>query len=83
MGKYDPLRDHLKHQDRDDFTVTFAVIERILGEPLPLAALKAEWWASKTPEGQKHVQADAWRKVGFEAFLLPGAVKRVRFMRKR
>ena len=40
MSKYDPLRDYLKKQTRDDFVLTFEEIEDILGFALPRSATR-------------------------------------------
>ena len=39
MGKYDPLRDHLRRQKADEFDLTFQEIERKLGAMLPNSAV--------------------------------------------
>ena len=82
MGKYDPLRDYLKRQQADDFELTFAEIERKLGAMLPNSASRPQWWANVADPGGTHVQREAWRAAGFEAFLVAGK-DRVRFRRVR
>ncbi len=80
MGKYDPLRDYLKRQRADEFELTFVEIERRLGAMLPKSAARPEWWANVAASDTTHVQREAWRAAGFDAFLLRGA-ERVRFRR--
>lgn len=80
MGKYDPLRDHLKRQKADEFDLTFVEIERVLGAMLPKSANRPQWWANVSDPETAHVQREAWRAAGFDAFLIAGK-DRVRFHR--
>ncbi|MDP1875112.1 hypothetical protein [Phenylobacterium sp.] len=80
MGKYDPLREHLKRQQADEFVLSFAEIERKLGAMLPNSASRPQWWANITEADTSHVQREAWRAAGFDAFLIAGE-DRVRFRR--
>jgi hypothetical protein len=82
MGKYDPLRDHLKRQRDDEFELSFAEIERKLGALLPNSAVRPQWWADISDPETPAVQRAAWRAAGFEAFLIVGR-DRVRFRRVR
>lgn len=79
-NKFDPLRDFLKQQTRDDFVLTYEEIEDIVGFALPRAAQRAEWWFDDTPEHPK-LQRIAVRDAGFEAQRLPEGNK-VRFRRE-
>jgi hypothetical protein len=79
MAKYDALRDHLRKQTLGELILTFADIERLVG-PLPPSADRPQWWANvRNPLGP-HVQREAWRDGGFDAFLLSGE-RKVRFVR--
>ena len=80
MAKYDPLRDHLKRQRVADFELTFAEIERIIGCMLPNSAARPQWWANVKDPDTTHVQRNAWRDAGYDAFLIAGR-DRVRFER--
>ena len=80
MGKYDPLRDHLKRQSKADFELTFREIELVLGCMLPNSAAQPQWWANVKEHDTKNVQQSAWRDAGFDAFLTVGR-ERVRFER--
>ena len=80
MGKYDPLRDYLKRQRSDEFELTFAEMERTLLAFLPHSAQRPQWWANEVDAAQSHVQREAWRAAGFDAFLI-GGKERVRFQR--
>lgn len=74
MAKYDPLRDYLMDQRGHEFELTFRDIERILGASLPASAQKPQWWANLSGESS-HVQREAWRRAGFDAFLVKGSDK--------
>ena len=79
MNKYDPLRDYLLQQTRDELVMSFDEIEEILGFALPRAAQRAEWWFDDTPEHPK-LQRIAVRDAGYEARRLSEGNK-VRFQR--
>lgn len=71
MADYDPLRDHLKKQTRDEFTMTIEEIETILDLALPRASHRASWWdVTRAPE-EKMPQRVAIIDGGFEATRLP------------
>jgi hypothetical protein len=80
MAKYDPLRDHLKRQRMVDFELTFAEIERVIGSMLPNSAARPQWWSNIKDPDTTHVQRNAWREAGFDAFLIAGR-DRVRFVK--
>jgi hypothetical protein len=82
MGKYDPLRDHLRRQCADELELSFADIERKLGAMLPNSAARPQWWANATDSKTSHVQRDAWGAAGYDAFLIVGK-DRVRFRKVR
>lgn len=44
MASYDPLRDFLRSQTRDEFALSFDEIETILDFSLPRASHRASWW---------------------------------------
>ena len=78
MAKYDPLRDYLMRQTLREFTLTFREIEDIIGDRLPTNSSTPQWWANiKGQHG--HVQREAWRKAGYEAFFV--SPDRARFVR--
>ena len=79
MNKYDPLRDYLLQQTRDELVMSFDEIEEILGFALPRAAQRAEWWFDDTPEHPK-LQRIAVRDAGYEARRLSEG-NNVRFQR--
>ncbi|MGQ4273087.1 DUF7662 domain-containing protein [Terrihabitans sp. B22-R8] len=82
MAKYDPLRDHLLSQRNQEFTLTFAEIEAIFSDLLPKSAERPEWWANEKSERTTHVQRNAWRDAGYDAFLQKGR-ERVTFRKTK
>lgn len=80
MGKYDPLRDHLKRQRTADVELSFSEIERIIGCMLPNSAARPQWWANVTDAETSAVQRNAWRDAGYDAILVVG-LDRVKFKR--
>ena len=80
MGKYDPLGKHLRRQRAAEYEMTFADIERVIGALLPKSAARPQWWANVTDPQTSHVQREAWRSAGYDAFLVAGR-DRVRFRR--
>ena len=75
MAKYDTLRDFLGSlpKSQKQVILTFARIERILGEPLPESATTyLEWWTGGhvkrgriDANWQDQVQQKAWEEVGW------------------
>ncbi len=80
MAKYDPLETYLKRRGGDEVELEFAELERIIGEVLPASATRPQWWANERGLASRHIQRSAWRKAGYDAFLLPGS--RVLFRRQ-
>jgi hypothetical protein len=78
-SKYDSLRDYLDRQGHRELELTFQEIEGILGFSLPISAHRPQWWSNH--KGQStHVQREAWRSVGYDAFLISGS-RQVKFRR--
>jgi hypothetical protein len=71
MAKYDLLRDHLMRQTHREFDLTFRQIEDIIGTSLPRSADRRQWWANLRGTST-HVQREAWRAAGYDAFLIKG-----------
>ncbi len=68
MSKYDALYRFLRQvsPDRQEITLTFSEIEKILGFPLPRSALTyREWWANPS-QPRYHPHAQSWLKAGWE-----------------
>jgi hypothetical protein len=66
MGKYDGLRNHLKFRAAftDTVRLSFAQIDGILRDNLPMSAYKSEKWWSNSPDS---THAKAWLDVGWKA----------------
>ena len=79
MSKYAPLRTYLKRQKLSEIVLTFGQIEDIINAPLPNYAGKPQWWANIVNPERGHVQREAWRAAGYDAFLLP--LSRVKFQK--
>jgi hypothetical protein len=79
MAKYDLLREHLMRQTHREFDLTFRQIEDIIGAFLPRGAGLPDWWTNLRGIST-HVQREAWRAAGYDAFLIKG-VSRVKFRR--
>jgi hypothetical protein len=67
-GKYSALRDFLMLQKGREFILSFVEIEKVLGFDLPQSAERPQWWAN-TQSQTSHVQREAWRSAGYDAFL--------------
>ena len=66
-SKYDPLIDHLAAQSASEVTLTFADVERLLGEPLPQSAYKhGAYWANSAND-PTHSWARRWVADGWLA----------------
>ena len=46
MGKYDPLGAFLKANGTEHVPMTFAEIEKVIGEPLPNSKTYPAWWSN-------------------------------------
>jgi hypothetical protein len=73
MSKYDGLRDYLRQQTGPEFSLSFKEIEKAIGTPLPKSADRPQWWANVTDLQTSHVQRNAWRDAGYDAFLVVGS----------
>jgi hypothetical protein len=64
MGKYDPLFDHLSRATEPRLRLSFAEIERIIGDSLPASARRHQaWWANERVG--THVHARSWLDAGY------------------
>jgi hypothetical protein len=80
MPKYDPLRDYLSRQHARELELTFKEIEAMVGSRLPVSATRPQWWSNVKSRMTTHVQREAWRDAGYDAFLVAGSNK-VKFRR--
>ncbi len=81
MNDYDPLRDYLAKQTRDDFVLTMDQIEEILGFALSRASHRASWWETGRSPQVAAPQRVAVSEGGFVATRLSDG-SGVRFQRK-
>jgi hypothetical protein len=79
MSKYGPLRKYLMRQKLAEIVLTFGAVEDIIDAPLPKNAGTSQWWANILNPQHGHVQREAWRAAGYDAFLLP--LSRVKFLK--
>lgn len=76
-SKYHPLSDYLRERGQEEVTLTFAQIEKLLGNPLPEGAhIEAGWWGNRK---QGSPQAAAWLGAGYKVKAMSPAYKRVTF----
>jgi len=60
-NRFQPLIDHLAGRAEPEVTLTFQEIAKILGQPLPEAAiLRAAWWTNKALIPVRLWQAQGW-----------------------
>lgn len=65
MTKYEPLTLFLRRQTRDEVRMTFADIEKIIGDKLPSSAAHHRAWWSNNPSNS--VMTKAWLAAGFKS----------------
>lgn len=70
MGKYDPLYNYLRRKTAPELNMTFRDIERILRAMLPNSASRTQWWVNESAADTRCLQAIAWQKAGYDAFLV-------------
>ena len=67
-GKYEPLEIFLRNVPREKavISLSFARIEKILGDSLPKSAFTHRpWWANQR-SSKNHPQANSWLSTGFQ-----------------
>ena len=63
-SKYYALYDHLRQSKRDEVTLSFAYMERLIGDALPASAHRSRaFWSNR---GTGALQAAAWIEAGYE-----------------
>lgn len=68
MGKYDLLEQYLANSNKEEITLTFTEIEKIMESSLPASATKyTAWWANIGERAGSHSQAFAWHNAGYKA----------------
>lgn len=80
MGKYDPLHRHLTASSEARLRMTFADIERVLGNTLPASARKhPAWWANERATTHSHNRS--WLDAGYETARLDLYGQTIEFVR--
>ena len=79
-NKYDPLGEYLKTQPSDRVPLSFAEIEKIIGDRLPSSAYKHRPWWSNNPSN--NVMTKVWIAAGFESEQVDMEGKTLVFNRK-
>jgi hypothetical protein len=79
MSKYEPLTHFLQSSNEAVIELTFAEMERIIGEKLPASAYKHRALWSNNTVG--HVMTQAWVAAGYLSESVDMARKRVTFRR--
>jgi hypothetical protein len=81
VGKYDPLREHLRHQRADSVPMTFEEVAELVPGGLPASAYNHQaWWANE--ESGTHTHARAWLDAGYQTQALSLTARRVTFVRE-
>lgn len=80
MGKYEPLGQFLRKQHRDRVQMTFAEIERVLGQKLPASKQHRAWWSNNP---NNNVMTKYWLDAGFKTSDVDTASERLVFRRDR
>ena len=65
MSKYEPLEQYLRACSRADVPMTFAEIEKIIGDGLPSSAFRHRPWWSNNPSNS--VITNAWLRAGYKS----------------
>jgi hypothetical protein len=66
MSKYAPLIEYLQRSPSKEMRLSFAEIERIIGEPLAQSARKHRRWWGNSRTADSHTWAHMWLDVGWE-----------------
>ncbi len=66
MSKYSPLANHLQELAPSEVRLSFAEIERIIGQPLPRSALVYPAWWANSRTNDTHTWSHLWLSAGWE-----------------
>lgn len=80
-SKYYPLYRYFRERSEQTVSLPFAVIEELLGLPLPKTATKSRGWWSNRERGA--VQAQAWMRAGFEVTQIDLKQQEITFSRPK
>lgn len=74
-SKYEPLYQLLISSGKDEITLSFTKIERLIGDKLPESAYKRSWWSNR----KTGLQASTWIEAGYQVEDLDLTEKRITF----
>jgi hypothetical protein len=82
-SKFEPLERYLRDLpiDKQEVSIAFEQIERILGEPLPPPALDDSLWWGNQKKGTS-VETIPWMDAGWMVDTVDLSEKRVKFVRQ-
>ena len=76
-SKYTALYEKLRQSGKDEVTLTFAQIEKLMGDSLPDSARQSHaFWSNRS---QGALQATAWMSAGYHVVEVDLAAERVTF----
>ncbi|MGH2521650.1 MAG: helix-turn-helix domain-containing protein [Anaerolineales bacterium] len=76
-SKYIALHEHLRRSGKDEVILTFAQIEKLLGDKMPTSARQSRaYWSNRR---QSALQAAAWMEAGYHVADLDLERERVTF----
>jgi hypothetical protein len=79
MGKYEPLQSFLTAERAEELPMTFAEIERIIGQSLPPAAFNHRpWWSNNA---SNNVMTKAWLSAGYKTERVDMEGRKLTFVR--
>lgn len=78
-NKYYPLYAYLLHSEKDEVTLTFIEIEKIIGSLLPNSARATRQWWSNRKTTRKIIQSTAWLQAGYRMKAVDLVNQRVTF----
>lgn len=79
MGKYEPLQAFLAAEKTNEVPMTFAEIEKVIGQRLPPAAFAHRPWWSNNPSN--NVMTKAWLKAGYKTERVDMEARKLTFVR--
>jgi hypothetical protein len=81
MGKYQPLGDYLRQQNKELVPMRFEEIERVIGAQLPETSQRYPAWWSNNPSN--NVMTKVWLDAGYRSEQVDISGRRLVFRRAR
>jgi len=78
MSKYDSLGAFLRQQNKEQVSMTFTEIERVIGRPLPKSQRYQAWWSNSTTN---NVMTQVWLDAGYRTEQVDTVQRRLVFRR--